>query len=142
MIAGKSPSMVSNHLLMSPSRRRQELYWQAAMDILPEVHRNTLRGQPLDLDSLTTGLEQLKSRTSMEPVIDANGKTILTRGRMHMILSKVQKYTSIVGVAVQHSPEVTSLVWAGMRFLLDVSCIPRTCHVHPLSFSSFINCQC
>lgn len=57
----------------------------------------------------------------MEPVIGIDGKAVMTRGRLYMILSKVQKYTSIVGVAIQHSPEITVLVWAGMRFVLDVS---------------------
>lgn len=42
------------------------------------------------------------------------------RERLKRILRHVDKYTKIVDTAVQHSPEVTSLVWAGIRTILLV----------------------
>ena len=42
------------------------------------------------------------------------------RERLNRILKRVDKYTKIVDTAVQHSPEVTALVWAGIRGILQV----------------------
>ncbi len=36
------------------------------------------------------------------------------------ILKSLDKYTQIVDVAIQHSPEITALVWASARFILQV----------------------
>lgn len=85
------------------------------------MEQSILREKSLNPDTLANGLAELRTRTSMEPVIGDDGKAVMTRGRVHMILTKLEKYTSIVGTAIQHSPEITSLVWAGMRLVLDVS---------------------
>ena len=40
------------------------------------------------------------------------------RERLNRVLKRLDKYTKIVDTAVQHSPEVTTLVWAGIRGIL------------------------
>ena len=40
--------------------------------------------------------------------------------RMRRILKSVEDCAKIVDVAIQHHPEISSLVWAGARFILMV----------------------
>jgi hypothetical protein len=42
------------------------------------------------------------------------------RTKFHKIIKGLDTYARIVDVAIQHSPEVTALAWAGARFLLLV----------------------
>jgi hypothetical protein len=37
------------------------------------------------------------------------------------IFGQLKKYAPIGDIALQHNPDVVALVWAGFRFLLDVS---------------------
>ena len=37
------------------------------------------------------------------------------------ILQNINKYCAIVDIAIQHHPDITSLVWAGARTLIQVS---------------------
>ena len=46
--------------------------------------------------------------------------------RMKDILKTFNNYAIIVDVAIQHSPRVTALVWAGVRATLQVSFITST----------------
>lgn len=41
--------------------------------------------------------------------------------RANVILLGLQKAAKIGDVAIQHSPEVTALVWAGLRIVLEVN---------------------
>ena len=48
------------------------------------------------------------------------GRAMVVVEQMEKILRKVDKYACIVDIAIQHSPEITALVWGGVRFLLMV----------------------
>ena len=48
------------------------------------------------------------------------GRKIIVVERLGKILRGVQKYAPIVDTAIQHSPEVTALVWGGARAILQV----------------------
>lgn len=48
------------------------------------------------------------------------GKEVIVAERLEKIIRTVGKYTGVVDVAIQHSPEITSLAWASVRFLLQV----------------------
>ena len=52
-----------------------------------------------------------------------HGKEIVVVERLGTVLKTMDKYATIVDVAIQHSPEVTSLVWAGVRGILQVRII-------------------
>ena len=41
-------------------------------------------------------------------------------GKMHKTLQYINKYATIVDVAIQHQPCITALVWAGMRTVIQV----------------------
>ena len=49
-----------------------------------------------------------------------HGKEIVVVERLGKVLKTMDKYATIVDVAIQHSPEVTALVWAGVRGILQV----------------------
>jgi hypothetical protein len=49
-----------------------------------------------------------------------NGEVVILRERFDTIVGGFEKYAKIVDVAIQHHPEVTSLVWASARFLIQV----------------------
>ena len=53
-------------------------------------------------------------------------KTTLRENNQHSkttsnILQHINKYCAIVDIAIQHHPDVTALVWAGARTLIQVS---------------------
>lgn len=49
-----------------------------------------------------------------------DGTVIIVRNRINSILKKVDKYAKIGDIAIQHNPEVAALVWAAVRFFLQV----------------------
>ncbi|KAF8473824.1 hypothetical protein BDZ91DRAFT_339378 [Kalaharituber pfeilii] len=52
---------------------------------------------------------------------NSRGERVVVVERLGRILKGVQYYAGIVDVAIQHSPETTALIWAGVRFILQVS---------------------
>jgi len=60
---------------------------------------------------------------------DRHGKQIDAGERMRRILRSVEDCAKIVDVAIQHNPEITSLVWAGARFILMVGHIWGFCWI-------------
>jgi hypothetical protein len=46
---------------------------------------------------------------------------VILRERFDRIVEGFNKYATIIDVVIQHHPDVTSLVWASARFLLQVS---------------------
>jgi hypothetical protein len=52
-----------------------------------------------------------------------NGEVVVVREKLDRIVKALDTYAKIVDVAIQHNPEITALVWAGARFLLQVSVI-------------------
>lgn len=47
-------------------------------------------------------------------------KPTLPRARIHSILRKMEKYMIIGDIALQQNPNIVALVWAGVRFCLQV----------------------
>jgi hypothetical protein len=41
-------------------------------------------------------------------------------GKMYKTLQYINKYSTIIDVAIQHQPCITALVWAGMRTVIQV----------------------
>jgi hypothetical protein len=40
--------------------------------------------------------------------------------KIKKILEIIEQYMTIVDVAIQHHPDITALVWAGIRFMIQV----------------------
>jgi hypothetical protein len=49
-----------------------------------------------------------------------NGEVVILRERFDKIIEGFTKYADCISIAIQHQPEVTSLVWAAARFLIQV----------------------
>jgi hypothetical protein len=49
-----------------------------------------------------------------------SGEIIVVRDRFDKIVEGFTKYADCISIAIQHQPEVTSLVWATARFLIQV----------------------
>jgi hypothetical protein len=49
-----------------------------------------------------------------------NGDVVILRDRFDKIVEGFAKYAQIIDVAIQHHPDITSLVWASARFLIQV----------------------
>ena len=100
--------------------------WERTLDIaetilrdhgLPPLDRTTL-GSPSSSENIQAVLETLKTVQGED-----QKEKLIGKDRLRRILRGVEKYTKIVDTAVQHSPEVTALVWAGIRGILQVSII-------------------
>jgi hypothetical protein len=50
-----------------------------------------------------------------------DGEVVFLKDRFDKIIGGFMKYADCVGMTIQHQPEVTSLVWAAARFLIQVS---------------------
>lgn len=73
-----------------------------------EVEIGTIR----ELRDSTTSLALSRGTEDKKPT--------LTRARIHSILRKLEKYMIIGDIALQQNPNIVSLVWAGVRFCLQV----------------------
>ena len=102
--------------------------WERTLDIAETMLRD--HGLPaLDRNTLSSTLSSTSSAENIQAVLvtlqSAQGEDqkvkLIGRDRLRRILKGVEKYTIIVDTAVQHSPEVTALVWAGIRGILQVS---------------------
>jgi len=80
------------------------------------------------LASIHVTIEEIKSAQKVLQekkwyYTDRHGKQVDVGERMRRILKSVEDCAKIVDVAVQHHPEISSLVWAGARFILMVGLI-------------------
>ena len=51
----------------------------------------------------------------------SGGRVIIVREKINSVLKVMDKYKAIGDIAIQHSPRITALVWAGVRLGLQVS---------------------
>jgi hypothetical protein len=72
-----------------------------------------------------TGTTAEKSKEMVEGVRRSmDGKQDHTK-KMYKILQHVDNYSKIIDVAIQHQPQITALVWAGIRMGFQVCPIFR-----------------
>lgn len=57
--------------------------------------------------------------------IDKHGKKIHVAERFGRILKALERYASVVDVAIQHHPDTVALVWGALRFMLQVGAPSR-----------------
>ena len=101
-------------------------YWRKAFDKLADNQQVVFEAsQPRKLDVLTAVLraaedarqrclhKQWKSNT-------ATGKIIVVRDVLEKIAGWIDRFKAVGDAAVQAKPEIASLAWAGVRFLLTV----------------------
>lgn len=50
-----------------------------------------------------------------------DNRVLMTRGKVHSILKKLEKYARIGDLAMKSHPEIVALIWATLRISLQVS---------------------
>lgn len=79
-------------------------------------------------DDEKEAFQQFSSKDSLSAVIhytegvynEAKNRQWIRTDRVHRILNSLQSFAKVGDICIQHSPEVTSLVWGSVRFLLQV----------------------
>jgi len=107
--------------------------WQKALEIaqesltrykLPSLELGNLQSQSAaeNIQSLVAELETAhrKNKDRQWRYKDRQGNEVAWVERLGNILKSVDKYAKIVDTAIQHHPDITSLVWAGARTMLQV----------------------
>jgi len=107
--------------------------WQKTLEIaqkslakykLPSLELGNLQSQSAaeNIQALVAELEiaHRESKDRQWRYKDRQGNEVAWVERLGNILKSVDKYTKIVDTAIQHHPNITSLVWAGARAILQV----------------------
>lgn len=99
--------------------------WEKAVDELTDKQRKTL--ETFRIGNIKTFEAEIKTLRSLKDGCTNNlspgptdKKPIMTRVRIHNILKKMEKYAIIGDIAIQQNPNIVALVWAGVRFCLQV----------------------
>ncbi|KAF8456481.1 hypothetical protein BDZ91DRAFT_745385, partial [Kalaharituber pfeilii] len=64
---------------------------------------------------------QEKTKRDRWTYTNRHGEEVEVAKRIQRILEGAEKYANIVDIAIQHSPEITALVWAGARAILAIA---------------------
>lgn len=103
----------------------QPTCWEIALDKLTAEQRKLLvafgiaNSSKLEIEIET--LQNLKDGCTHNLIPGTGGRNpVITRARIHNILKKMEKYAIIGDIALQQNPNIISLVWAGVRFCLQV----------------------
>jgi len=107
--------------------------WQKALEIaqeslakyqLPSLELGRLQSQSgaENIQALVAELETAhqENKDKQWRYKDRQGNEVFWVERLGNILKSVDKYAKIVDTAIQHHPDITSLVWAGARTILQV----------------------
>ena len=110
--------------------------WQKAVELaqesltkykLPSLELSSLQSQSAaeNIQSLVAELEiaHKENKDRQWRYKDRQGNEVVLVERLGEILKNVDKYAKIVDTAIQNHPDITSLVWAGARTILQV------CHI-------------
>lgn len=105
----------------APATNWQTDHWKKGVEKarkrLPEADISKLDSLLGDRDSLTEAVDELKAQISSHCV---HGNQSDTARRFEKFLRILDKYGQVVDVYIQHSPEVTALVWGSVRLMIDV----------------------
>lgn len=113
--------------LVDPTSRKivPRACWEKAIDELTDKQRKTLEN--FRIGNIKTFEVEIKTLRGLKDDCTNNlspgstgKKPIMTRVRIHNILKKMEKYAIIGDIAIQQNPDIVALVWAGVRFCLQV----------------------
>lgn len=92
--------------------------------------------QPADINAAIAEIrkaeEVIKQRRDKWRYTNRHGKEVDVVERIGKFLRSLDQCAKIVDIGIQHNPEITSLVWAGLRFILMV---PRAMIICKLYYS-------
>ena len=84
----------------------------------PEPNKDILDGIHVTIEEIKSAQKVLEQKKWY--YTDRHGKKVNVGERMRRILKSVEDCAKIVDIAIQHNPDISSLVWAGARFILMV----------------------
>jgi len=90
-------------------------------NLRPCSHGLATRQEPVSTIVIST-IQDLERTIQSKQQRGTESKAKACMDRMKDILKTFNNYAIIVDVAIQHSPRITALVWAGVRATLQVSC--------------------
>ena len=104
---------------MSPSKIREHTHILLERRLTPEELQrvNWKKYEGITADKAAKNIEDLKTTLGDKK---EHSKT------MNNILQCINKYCAIVDIAIQQQPDITALVWAGARTLIQVSRTPNS----------------
>lgn len=101
-----------------------ETCWENALRELTDKQRDTLKAFGVEntnsLEVEIATLQSLGDGCTTYLSLGKDNKPIMTRATIHKILKKMEKYAVIGDIALQQNPNIVALVWAGVRFCLQV----------------------
>jgi hypothetical protein len=115
---------VTDVLIDNPSKQWKMAY-EIAITKLNENERTQVDCDRLSSYTVQSVLEEAdKARAERDEnkwrYTKKDGEVVVLRDRFDKIIEGFTKYADCISIAIQHQPEVTSLVWAAARFLIQV----------------------
>ena len=117
--------------LIEMSNRKSGTPWEKAVEGLMEKEREIWHSYPTTQGQTSHQSidEQIRLiREARDKLTDKqmtlrrrDGRVIIVREKINSVLKVMDKYMAIGNIAIQHSPSITALVWAGVRLGLQVS---------------------
>ena len=117
----------------SPTPSASSQLWQKALEVaqgslakygLPSIELGGTNSQSAtdNIQSLVTELETAhqENKDKQWHYKDRHGNEVALVERLGKIVKSINKYAKIVDTTIQHHPNITSLVWAGARTILQV----------------------
>lgn len=104
-------------LLLLTTQDRLDLFHQGANDSgsLPDDQAiiSTLLNQSIDLQSQA----EERAFTFTNPL---NGAKVNLKSKMESFITRINTYVRLGDIAIQHSPQITALVWSGVRLVMTL----------------------
>ncbi|RPA72522.1 hypothetical protein BJ508DRAFT_381521 [Ascobolus immersus RN42] len=116
---------------LSPRQQREEDAWKRALDIALESKALTVaekaelqqnRPNTTTVFSVLAEADKIRKKKdeSQWSYTRKNGEKVVLRELFDNAVEVVAQYRSVIDTAIQHSPETTALIWAGVRLLMQV----------------------
>ena len=112
--------------------RKSETLWEEAVEGLNKEGRKAWDSYPVSQSQAQAGCQYIDEQvqlirwardnlTGKQLTIQrSDGRVIIVREKINSVLKVMDKYMAIGNIAIQHSPTITALVWAGVRLGLQV----------------------
>lgn len=116
---------ITNARFTLSGEEERSICWKKALDGLTDKQRQVLNDSGImdtSLFKIETEIETIQGmKAGCTDHLTGGKKPIITRARIHGILKKMEKYVIIGDIAIQQNPDIVALVWAGVRFCLQVA---------------------
>jgi hypothetical protein len=106
-------------------RKQWKMAYEIALEKLSAEERSRVDSDMISSCNLYSVLDAAsKARAERDEskwrYTNSNGEVVILRDRFDKIIEGFTKYADCINITIQHQPEVTGLVWAAARFLIQV----------------------